>query len=195
MKIPKILIFFLAIALFLSTQDNFSNSKIASASTIQLDANTANSKALSKKPDRLGPDGAAPGSGGRKGNSGGSGGSKTSSSKTLLTPPIHAKTRTHNGKKQVQVTYNYKTEWVNIRNGHLANKKHPVTGIKFDTKGFPKFQSFGSITLPKKYWKSTRATHKKHASLILSKNAASISKFSKNNQKLLKEGKTPIGYT
>jgi len=111
-------------------------------------------------------------------------------------PPLKAKTRTYKGKRQVQATYyNDKTEWVNIRNGDLANKKHPVTGVKFDSKGFPKFKSFGSITLPNKYVKSTNDTQFKHANYALAKNKAAMKKFDKDEQKLIKKGKTPEGFT
>ncbi|TWT29630.1 HNH endonuclease [Blastopirellula retiformator] len=36
-----------------------------------------------------------------------------------------------------------------IKNGHLAGKTHPVTGVPFDQDGFPVFQSNGNATLPK----------------------------------------------
>ncbi|MFN7292021.1 MAG: HNH endonuclease, partial [bacterium] len=36
-----------------------------------------------------------------------------------------------------------------IKNGHLAGKTHPVTGVPFDKDGFPIFQSNGNATLPK----------------------------------------------
>jgi len=114
--------------------------------------------------------------------------------KTL--PPLKAKTRTYKGKKQVQATYyNDKTEWVNIKNGALANKKHSKSGVKFDSKGFPKFKSYGSITLPNKYIKSVNDTQFKHANYALAKNKSALKKFKKSEQKLIKRGKTPKGYT
>jgi hypothetical protein len=36
-----------------------------------------------------------------------------------------------------------------IRNGHLAGKTHPETGVPFDKDGFPIFQSNGNAALPK----------------------------------------------
>lgn len=113
----------------------------------------------------------------------------------VKTPPLHAKTRTHDGKKQVQATYNNSTKWLNIKNGKLAGKKHPKTGVKFNKDGFPIFKSYGSITLPEKYLKSANSTQFKHSNLALAKNKAAMKKFSKPQQKRIKDGKTPKGYT
>lgn len=110
-------------------------------------------------------------------------------------PPLHAKTRTHEGKKQVQATYNNSTKWITIKNGKLAGKKHPKTGVKFNKDGFPIFKSYGSITLPEKYLKSANTTQFKHSNLALAKNKSAMKKFDKLEQKLFKSGKTPAGYT
>lgn len=111
------------------------------------------------------------------------------------TPPIHAKTRTHNGKKQVQATLNNSTKWINIKNGKLAGEKHPKTKVKFTKDGFPIFKSYGSITLPSKYLKSSNSTQFKYSNLTLAKNKDALKKFNKDQQKQIKEGKTPEKYT
>lgn len=111
------------------------------------------------------------------------------------TPPVHAKTRTHNGKKQVQATRNNSTKWLNIKNGKLAGKKHPKTKVKFNKDGFPIFKSYGSITLPSKYLKSSNSTQFKYSNLTLAKNKDALKKFNKDQRKQIKEGKTPEKYT
>lgn len=110
-------------------------------------------------------------------------------------PPKKAKVRTYKGKKQVQATHNNSTKWITIKNGKLAGKKHPKTGVKFNKDGFPIFKSYGSITLPKKYLKSANSTQFKHSNLALAKNKSAMKKFSPKQKKSIKAGKTPKGYT
>ncbi|WXB95020.1 HNH endonuclease (plasmid) [Bacillus sp. FJAT-52991] len=55
------------------------------------------------------------------------------------------------------------TKKIRIRNGHLAGKQHPVTGVKFSKNGFPIFQSKYTLTLPKELYKSSNSKQFKHA--------------------------------
>ncbi len=85
------------------------------------------------------------------------------------------------------------------RNEHLAGKKHPVTGVKYDDDGYPVFKAKCEVQLnPEDYCKS-RSTHKRRANKAIYERAMKDntlgSKFSKKDLALMREGKTPKGYT
>lgn len=89
------------------------------------------------------------------------------------------------------------TKKITIRNGHLANKKHPVTNVKFNNKGFPIFTSSHTYKLPKKYFKSTNKTQFKYANQSLKadlKKNPKKYKFTASQKKDIQGGKTPNGY-
>lgn len=84
-----------------------------------------------------------------------------------------------------------------VRNGHLANKAHPVTKVKFNKNGFPIFESIHNYTLPDKYLKSTNKTQFKYANAnfkaAFDKNPSKY-KFTTAQKTDIKNGKTPRGY-
>lgn len=82
---------------------------------------------------------------------------------------------------------------------HLAGKKHPVTGVEFDEKGFSIFDSKYDMQLdPKDYLKS-RKTHLSRASKKLYEDAMKDNNlkklFTDEEIKKFKKGEVPKDYT
>lgn len=81
----------------------------------------------------------------------------------------------------------------------MANKTHPKTKVRFDSKGFPKFKSYYTVKLQKRYYRKTREQHFYIANKIIYKNILSSSrlraKFSKKEIKEFSQGETPSKYT
>lgn len=81
----------------------------------------------------------------------------------------------------------------------LAGKTHPVSGVKFDSNGFPIFDSKYNTTLdPQDYMKS-RGTHFDRASKALYNDIMNDSnlrsKFTEAEIAIFKEGGVPKAYT
>lgn len=81
----------------------------------------------------------------------------------------------------------------------LAGKTHPVSGVKFDSNGFPIFDSKYNTTLaPQDYMKS-RSTHFDRASKALYKDIMNDSnlrsKFTEAEIAIFKDGGVPKAYT
>ena len=91
--------------------------------------------------------------------------------------------------------------WPKLKLGlpEKANKIHPVTKVKFDAKGFPKFKSYYTVKLKEKYYRDTRERHFHMANQILFDDLFSNrnlkAKFSKIQLQEISEDKTPSGYT
>ncbi|MCY7572347.1 HNH endonuclease [Bacillus pumilus] len=89
------------------------------------------------------------------------------------------------------------TKKVVIRNGKLAKKKHPKTGVKFTANGFPVFNSKFNYNLPGLLIKSSNKTQfaKANASLKIGiKSPKHAKKFTKNQIIDINHNKTPRGY-
>ncbi|PGK08261.1 wall-associated protein [Bacillus anthracis] len=84
-----------------------------------------------------------------------------------------------------------------IRNGHLAGKKHPVSGVPFDKKGFPIFRSKFNMQLPRSLWKESNYRQFKYlnqeAAKQLVKNRQKI--FFASDIKRMQKGDNPVGHT
>ena len=78
-----------------------------------------------------------------------------------------------------------------------ANKTSERTKVKFDSKGFPKFKSYYTVKLKKKYWKESRERHFYMANKMLYEDNQAVKKLklTKNQLQELKQYKTPKGYT
>lgn len=81
----------------------------------------------------------------------------------------------------------------------MANKTHPKTKVRFDSKGFPKFKAYYTVKLQKRDYRKTREQHFYIANKVIYKNILSSSrlraKFSKNEIKEFSQGETPNKYT
>ena len=81
----------------------------------------------------------------------------------------------------------------------MANKIHPKTRVRFDSKGFPKFKSYYTVTLWRKDLRKNREQHFYIANKTIYKNICSNSilksKFSRNEIKEFSQGRTPDKYT
>lgn len=80
-----------------------------------------------------------------------------------------------------------------------AEKRHPVTKVRFDKKGFPKFKSYFTVKLQRKDYRKTREQHFNIANKELYKKILSSSrfraKFSKQQIEQISQGDTPSKYT
>ncbi|KFN01595.1 WXG100 family type VII secretion target [Bacillus clarus] len=104
---------------------------------------------------------------------------------------------------QKAATYTYEgangPKTIRLRKGELAGDKHPVTGIPYDSDGFPIFESKGEVTLKKEDFKKTRTTHFRRCNKELYKQIMEdpkfASKFTEAEIELFRIGKTPENYT
>ena len=80
-----------------------------------------------------------------------------------------------------------------------AEKRHPVTKVRFDKKGFPKFKSYFTVKLQRKDYRKSREQHFYIANKELYKKILSSSrlraKFSKKEIEEISQGETPNKYT
>lgn len=85
-----------------------------------------------------------------------------------------------------------------MRNGHLANSDHPVTGIHYDELGFPVFQSVHTLTIDNTDLKENNATQFRLCNIDLKaaflKNPEAYPFTASQREDVLK-GKKPKGYT
>lgn len=81
----------------------------------------------------------------------------------------------------------------------MAGKTHPVTKVRFDEKGFPKFKSVYTVKLQHKDYKKSREEHFYIANKKLYNNICSSSrlrmKFSSRDINVISQGDTPNKYT
>jgi hypothetical protein len=86
-----------------------------------------------------------------------------------------------------------------LRNGNLAGKKHPVTGVAFDVNGFPIFKPVMEMQLPSRLYKATDKEQFEYATKQLCEGIKSdpklAAKFSEKQLEQIKGGFTPSGYT
>lgn len=86
-----------------------------------------------------------------------------------------------------------------LGNPGMANKTHSVTKVKFDKMGFPKFKSYFTVKLKRKYWRRSREVHFYHASKALyaaiMKDKRLAKKFTKKEIELFSKGDVPKRYT
>lgn len=91
------------------------------------------------------------------------------------------------------------TKNIVIRNGHLAGKIHPVSGVKFSAQGFPMFVEKYAMTLPTRLLKSSNSTQFYHANKALkegiNKSSTLRSKFTSSQLTDIRNGKTPRNLT
>ncbi|QXE00909.1 HNH endonuclease [Terribacillus sp. DMT04] len=115
----------------------------------------------------------------------------------FLIPPAIAIVSRVGGKLVVKQYLKKSTKNITIRNGHLAGKTHS-SGIKFDSKGFPKFPSKFNTTLPTSLIKSSNSSQFRAANAALKKQIGKDSvkkKFSMRQVNDIKNGLTPRGMT
>ncbi|MGE7201701.1 T7SS effector LXG polymorphic toxin [Bacillus haynesii] len=93
------------------------------------------------------------------------------------------------------------TKTINLRMGHLKNKKHPVTGVPYDKDGFPIFESKYTTKLDESDFKKTRDQHfnklNKELYKEIEENPSLIKKLELSEDDLLdlRDGITPEKYT
>ncbi|MEC1261440.1 T7SS effector LXG polymorphic toxin [Bacillus swezeyi] len=93
------------------------------------------------------------------------------------------------------------TKTINLRMGHLKNKKHPVTGVPYDKDGFPIFESKYTTKLDESDFKKSRDQHFNKLNKELYKeieaNPSIIKKLDLSEDDLLdlRDGITPEKYT
>lgn len=85
-----------------------------------------------------------------------------------------------------------------MRNGHLANKNHPVTNVPYDSLGFPSFESVHTLTIENRHLKENNAMQFQLCNIDLRnaflKNPDSYPFTASQRADVLK-GKKPKGYT
>ncbi|MBU0444437.1 HNH endonuclease [Bacillus amyloliquefaciens] len=114
-----------------------------------------------------------------------------------LLPPAIAIVSRVGGKLLVKQTLKSTTKKITVRNGKLAGKKHPKTGVKFNSKGFPVFAAKYNYNLTLGQIKSSNAVQFKNANYALKQainNWEHAKKFNKYQIQDIKNGKTPRGY-
>lgn len=104
------------------------------------------------------------------------------------------------GKLVVKQFLKSSTKQITIRNGHLAGKVHPITRVKFNSKGFPVFNSpFTAPRMPMEMIKNSNSSHFSYANSKLRSTVASNStirnKFTSAQLTDIRNGVTPRGYT
>ncbi|MCY8271265.1 HNH endonuclease [Bacillus sonorensis] len=114
----------------------------------------------------------------------------------LIPPAIAIVTRV-GGKLFVKQYLKKTTKNIRVKNGKLAKKKHPKTGVKFDAKGFPIFNSKHNYSLPGVLIKSSNKTQFKYANnnLRIAIRAPKYAKrFNSKQRGDIIMGRTPRGY-
>jgi len=80
-----------------------------------------------------------------------------------------------------------------------ANRVHPKTKVRFDSKGLPRFKSYYTVKLQRKDFRKPREQHFYIANKIIYRNICSNfrlrAKFSKKEIKEFSQGRTPDKYT
>jgi len=82
-----------------------------------------------------------------------------------------------------------------------AGTRHPITNVKYDSRGFPEFKSYCTVRLPQRDYRKSREQHFETANRILYNKIISDSRtrkrfsFSQKELKELSQGETPKKYT
>lgn len=96
-------------------------------------------------------------------------------------------------------TQDIKRETRQLRNGGISGTRHPVTGILFNTEGFPIFNPVYEARLPKDLLLAKDSEQFRYATQQLAKQieaAPNLAKrFSPSQIEQIKEGRKPTGYT
>ncbi|MBO3652022.1 MULTISPECIES: T7SS effector LXG polymorphic toxin [Bacillus amyloliquefaciens group] len=91
------------------------------------------------------------------------------------------------------------TVTTNLKNGHLKNDVHPITGIPYDKDGFPIFEPVAEVKIDKSlYLEKDTAQFKKATELLLqeiNKNPELKNHFTEMQLKQILKGKKPKGFT
>ena len=104
-------------------------------------------------------------------------------------------------KSKILRTFYKSKSWPKLKLGlpGMADRIHPKTRVRFDSKGFPKFKAYYTVKLRKEFWRESRERHFYIANKILyekSKTSTKLNKlFSKKQKKELANYNTPSGYT
>ena len=110
------------------------------------------------------------------------------------------KTKISNKKLKIIRKFSKAKYWPKLKLGlaSMADKRHPVTNVRFDSKGFPKFKAYYKVKLRRKDFKKDREQHSYIANKMLYKNILSNSrlkaKFPEQEITILSKGKTPSKY-
>ncbi|XAM43024.1 hypothetical protein TPELB_33390 [Terrisporobacter petrolearius] len=90
-------------------------------------------------------------------------------------------------------------DYSGVRRKSVAGRKHPTTGVDFDSDGFPVFKSKYDMQLDPTDYSKSRGTHFRRASKALyadiMKNSSLKSKFTAGEIGILKKGGVPKSYT
>lgn len=101
----------------------------------------------------------------------------------------------------VSTMWNKVNYGLNIKKGipGMVNKKHKVTGVRFDKDGFPQFDSIFEIKLPRNLYRKSRETHFRYANKKIyeriKKDKRFARKFTKSEIESFKRGETPSKFT
>ncbi|MGO0712621.1 T7SS effector LXG polymorphic toxin [Bacillus subtilis] len=91
------------------------------------------------------------------------------------------------------------TVTTNLKNGHLKNDVHPVTGVPYDKDGFPIFEPVAEVKIDKSlYLQKDTAQFKKATELLqqeINKNPELKKHFTEMQLKQISKGKKPKGFT
>ncbi|MEC2307125.1 T7SS effector LXG polymorphic toxin [Bacillus atrophaeus] len=91
------------------------------------------------------------------------------------------------------------TVTTNLKNGHLKNDVHPVTGVPYDKDGFPTFDPVAEVKIDKSlYLQKDTVQFKKATELLLqeiNKNPELKKHFTEMQLKQISKGKKPKGFT
>ncbi|AJC23711.1 MULTISPECIES: T7SS effector LXG polymorphic toxin [Bacillus] len=91
------------------------------------------------------------------------------------------------------------TVTTNLKNGHLKNDVHPITGIPYDKNGFPIFEPVAEVKIDKSlYLEKDTVQFKKATELLLqeiNKNPELKNHFTEMQLKQILKGKKPKGFT
>ena len=111
------------------------------------------------------------------------------------------KKKVSNNKLKILRKFSKVKYWPKLKLGlaSMADKRHGVTKVKFDEKGFPKFKSYYTVKLRRRDFKKTREQHFYIANKELYKKIQSNSrireKFPDQEIKEFSQGRTPKKYT
>jgi MinD-like ATPase involved in chromosome partitioning or flagellar assembly len=88
----------------------------------------------------------------------------------LSTVTVYEKTLIkHISNNEKNLAKKIETEVVKIRNSKLAGKTHPVTGVPYNSRGFPQFESKFKVKLPKNLYKKSNNEQFAYANKQLAK--------------------------
>ncbi|WP_440657221.1 T7SS effector LXG polymorphic toxin [Bacillus subtilis] len=91
------------------------------------------------------------------------------------------------------------TVTTNLKNGHLKNDVHPVTGVPYDKDGFPIFEPVAEVKIDKSlYLQKDTVQFKKATELLqqeINKNPELKKHFTEMQLKQISKGKKPKGFT